>query len=177
LSSKYLWHNYGYEGSLVSKGSVISDTFVYFHCHSHFLPATLDFTSLFTMAYFRATHFLQLSCLECRDAPGKLFGKIQGKLQNGANIQKMDAELLHFTVLCMAKTVLSFVFHSSLRTAKSVDSVVAPDGLLYITEKNFAPIFHTRCFDSTLSYQILCISYFFLPGLDRWAGLAYHPQD
>jgi len=52
----------------------------------------------------------------------------------------MVAELLEFTVLCMAKTVLSFVFHSSLQTAKSVDSVVARDGFLCITEKNL-PLF------------------------------------
>ena len=31
--------------------------------HSHFLAATLDFTSFFTIAFLRATHFfLQLSC-------------------------------------------------------------------------------------------------------------------
>jgi len=34
--------------------------------HSHFLAATLaatlDFTSFFTMAFFRAEHFLQLDC-------------------------------------------------------------------------------------------------------------------
>ena len=30
--------------------------------HSHFLAATLDFTSFFTIAFLRAAHFLQLSC-------------------------------------------------------------------------------------------------------------------
>ena len=30
--------------------------------HSHFLDTTLDFTSFFTIAFLRATHFLQLGC-------------------------------------------------------------------------------------------------------------------
>ena len=30
--------------------------------HSHFLAATLDFTSFFTIAFLRAAHFLQLGC-------------------------------------------------------------------------------------------------------------------
>ena len=30
--------------------------------HSHFLAATLDFTSFFNIAFLRATHFLQLGC-------------------------------------------------------------------------------------------------------------------
>jgi len=53
--------------------------------------------------------------------------------------------------------VPSFVFHSSLLTVKSVDSVVAYDGFLSVME-NFH-IFHTGYFDYTVAFQILLDSY------------------
>jgi len=47
----------------------------------------------------------------------------------------------------------SFVFHSSLLTVKSVDSVVARDGFLFVTE--ISSYFHTAYFDYTVAFQIL----------------------
>jgi len=53
--------------------------------------------------------------------------------------------------------VPSFVFHSSLLTAKSIDLVVARDGFLFVTG-NFL-YFHTGYIDYTVAFQILLDSY------------------
>jgi len=48
----------------------------------------------------------------------------------------------------------SFVFHSPLLTVKSVDSVVAHDGFLFVMES-----FHPGYFDYTVAFQILLDPY------------------
>jgi len=56
-----------------------------------------------------------------------------------------------YNTFFMDLPVPSFVFHSSLLTGKSVDSVVARDGFLFLTEKKFC-IFHTAYL---VAFQIL----------------------
>jgi len=54
------------------------------------------------------------------------------------------------------------VFHSSLLTTKSIDSMVAHDGFLFVTEK--IPYFHTGYFDYTVAFQILLDLYWVVMG-------------
>jgi len=62
-----------------------------------------------------------------------------------------------YNTFFMDLPVPCFVFHSSLLTAKSVYSVFAHDGFLFVTEK--FRILHTGYFDYTVAFQILLDSY------------------